>query len=234
MDDGIDIDEGKVHSQATGVIVSTGTASDPLDGGNGIDVDSLFESTQGDVRIADGMAIGIDGASTSEITIENSGTLVGRSGTAIEFAPNQGNSSLLLTGNSEIFGDVMLGSGDDQLIIDGLTSTSGKFSTVIFDGGAGTNGISFNDFSLSDILSFEIADVLVYLSLGAASNELFSGNLTNFSSWTFGSEGTFSTKALASQFMNPSVLPYRFLLSDFLDCGQAGHAFWDNSRLGSN
>lgn len=216
-DDGIDIDEGKVHNHATGVIVSTGSFSDPLDGGNGIDVDSLYEPSVGDVREAGPLtiinegyiegvnAIGTDGASTSEITIENSGTLVGRSGTAIEMSPTQGNSSLLLTGNSEIFGDVIFGAGDDMLIIDGLTS--GMLSTGIFDGGLGENSVFFNDFSLSNILSFDIADALIYMSFGIGGNELFSGKFTNFSLWTFGTDGTFSTEALASQFLNPSAVP---------------------------
>lgn len=216
-DDGIDIDEGKVHNHATGVIVSTGSLSDPLDGGNGIDVDSLYEPSVGDVREAGPLtiinegyiegvnAIGTDGASTSEITIENSGTLVGRSGTAIEMSPTQGNSSLLLTGNSEIFGDVIFGAGDDMLMVDGLTS--GMLSTGLFDGGLGENSVFFNDFSLSNILSFDITDALIYMSFGIGSNELFSGKFTNFSSWTFGSDGTFSTEALASQFMNPSAVP---------------------------
>ena len=198
-DDGIDIDEGKVHNHATGVIVSTGTASDPLVGGNGIDVDSLYEPTQGEVRTAGPLtivnegyiegvhAIGTDGASTSEITIENSGTLVGRSGTAIQFAPNQGDSSLKLSGNSEIIGDVIFGAGDD--------------------GGLGENSVFFNDFSLSNILSFDITDALIYMSFGIANNELFSGKFTNFSTWTFANDGSFSTEALAGKFMNPSAVP---------------------------
>jgi hypothetical protein len=218
-DDGIDIDEGKVHNHATGVIVSTGTASDPLVGGNGIDVDSLYEPTQGEVRTAGPLtivnegyiegvhAIGTDGASTSEITIENSGTLVGRSGTAIQFAPNQGDSSLKLSGNSEIIGDVIFGAGDDMLIVDGLTSTSGMLSTGIFDGGLGENSVFFNDFSLSNILSFDITDALIYMSFGIANNELFSGKFTNFSTWTFANDGSFSTEALAGKFMNPSAVP---------------------------
>lgn len=218
-DDGIDIDEGKVHNHATGVIVSTGSVSDPLEGGSGIDVDAMFEPTQGADRVAGPLtiinegyiegvrAIGTDDASTSEITIENSGSLVGRSGTAIQLAPNQGNSSLLLTGNSEIIGDVIFGAGDDNLIIEGLTSTSGMLSTGIFDGGLGDNSVFFNDFSLSNILSFDITDALIYMSFGIASNELFSGKFTNFSSWTFGADGTFSTEALASQFTNPSAVP---------------------------
>ncbi|WP_330110192.1 hypothetical protein [Methylophaga thalassica] len=216
-DDGIDIDEGKVHNHATGVIVSTGTESDPLNGGNGIDIDPLFEPNVGDVRTAGPLtiinegyiegvhAIGSDDASTSEVTVTNSGTLVGRSGTAIHFAPNQGNSSLTLTGNSEIIGDVMFGSGDDMVIIDGLTAT-GELSSGIFDGSLGNNSIIFKDFELSDILSFEISDALVYLSLGVDSGELLSGKFKNFSSWGFG-DGMFSTEYLASQFSNPSAVP---------------------------
>lgn len=218
-DDGIDIDEGKVHNHASGAIVSTGSLSDPLEGGNGIDVDSLYEPSVGEVREAGPLtiinegyiegvhAIGTDGASTSQITIENSGTLVGRSGTAIQFAPNQGDSSLLLSGNSEIIGDVIFGAGDDKLIIDGLTSTTGMLSTGIFDGGLGENSVFFNDFSLADILSFDMTDALIYMSFGIAGDELFSGKFTNFSSWTFGTDGSFSTEALASEFMNPSAVP---------------------------
>lgn len=112
---------------------------------------------------------------------------------------------MLLTGNSEIFGDVIFGAGDDMLMVDGLTS--GMLSTGLFDGGLGENSVFFNDFSLSNILSFDITDALIYMSFGIGSNELFSGKFTNFSSWTFGSDGTFSTEALASQFMNPSAVP---------------------------
>lgn len=217
-DDGVDIDEGKVHNHSTGVIVSTGTESDPLNGGNGIDIDPVFEPTKGDDRVAGPLtiinegyiegvhAIGSDEASTSEVTVTNSGTLVGRSGVAIGFAPNQGNSNLTLTGNSEIKGDVVFGSGDDMVIVEGLTTT-GQLSSGIFDGGEGINSIFFNDFELSDILSFEISDALVYLSLGVDSGELLSGKFKNFSSWGFGSDGMFSTEYLASQFSNPSAVP---------------------------
>ena len=112
-----------------------------------------------------------------------------------------------LSGNSEIIGDVIFGAGDDMLIVDGLTSTSGMLSTGIFDGGLGENSVFFNDFSLSNILSFDITDTLIYMSFGIASDELFSGKFTNFSSWTFGADGSFSTEALARQFMNPSAVP---------------------------
>ena len=57
-------------------------------------------------------------------------------------------------------GDVIFGAGDDKLIVDGLTSTSGMLSTGIFDGGLGENSVFFNDFSLSNILSNYISMVI--------------------------------------------------------------------------
>ncbi len=248
-DDGIDIDEGTVHNHATGVIVSSGTAADSLVGGNGIDIDSLFEPTIGSVRPAGDLtiinegyiegvnAIGADVASTSNVVVTNSGTLVGRSGTAIAFAPNQGDSKLILTGNSNVMGDVLFGSGDDMVVFDGLTKSSGLLSTGIFDGSDGNNSILFKDFSLADIFSFEIANALVYLSLGENSGELLSGTFANFSSWTFGTEGTFSSKYLASQFSNPSPVPLPAALPLFafgLMSLLAGRTRLLNRRNGAN
>lgn len=221
-DDGIDIDEGLVHNHATGVIVSTGSGSDPMNGGSGIDVDAMFEPTLGEDRAAGPLtiinqgyiegvrAIGTDEASTSEITIENSGILRGRSGTAIELASGQGDSNLLLTGDSQIFGNVIFGGGDDQLTVDGLTS--GLLIDGLFDGGAGDNSVFFNDFLLSDILSFDITRDLVNLSFGISDNdELFSGQFRNFGTWAFSDDGRFSTEELASRFgipvPGPSTLP---------------------------
>ncbi|WP_036860731.1 hypothetical protein [Porticoccus hydrocarbonoclasticus] len=216
-DDGIDIDEGRVHNHATGVIVSTGSASDSMDGGSGIDVDTLFEPTQGDVRPAGPLtiinegyiegvrAIGTDEASTSEITIENSGTLRGRSGTAIQLAPEQGDSSLLVSGDSNIFGDVIFGAGDDLLTVEGLTS--GLLINGIFDGGAGNNSVFLNDYLLSDLLSFEITDDLINLSLAILNNQVLSGQFINFATWTFSSDGPFSTEDLASRFATPVPTP---------------------------
>lgn len=215
-DDGIDLDEGQVHNHATGVIVSTGSASNPLEGGSGIDVDETFEPTVGDDRPAGPLtiinegyiegvrAIGTDKASTSEITIENSGTLRGRSGTAIELAPDQGDSSLLLTGNSEIFGDVIFGGGDDLLTVEGLTS--GLLINSLFDGGAGNNSVFFNDYDLTDLLSFKITNDLINLSFGM-NNEVLPGQFTNFDTWSFSTGDSFSTQELASQFMTPVPTP---------------------------
>lgn len=218
-DDGIDIDEGRVHNHATGVIVSTGSESDPMDGGSGIDVDGMFEPTVGGDRAAGPLtiinegyiegvrAIGTGETSTSGITIENSGTLRGRSDTAIELADGQGESSLLLTGNSEIFGDVIFGGGDDALTVDGLSATSGLLSDGIFDGGAGDNSVFFNDYVVSDLLSFEVIDDLIDLSFEFMDNSVLSGEFRNFSTWIFSNEESFSTAQLADRFMSANPVP---------------------------
>lgn len=218
-DDGIDIDEGRVHNHDTGVIVSTGSESNPMDGGSGIDVDGMFEPTVGDDRAAGALtivnegyiegvrAIGTDETSTSGITIENSGTLRGRSGTAIELADGQGDSSLLLNGNSEIFGDVIFGGGDDTLTVDGLSSTSGPLSDGIFDGGAGDNSVFFNDHVVSDLLSFEVIDDLIDLSFGSPDSNGISGQFRNFSTWIFSNEDSFTTAQLENRFMSASPVP---------------------------
>ncbi|WP_438957895.1 hypothetical protein [Porticoccus sp.] len=214
-EDGVQFASGTADNH--GVIVSTGSASDSMDGGSGIDVDTLFEPTQGDVRLAGPLtiinegyiegvrAIGTDEASTSEITIENSGTLRGRSGTAIQLAPEQGDSSLLVSGDSKIFGDVIFGAGDDLLTVEGLTS--GLLINGIFDGGAGNNSVFLNDYLLSDILSFKITDDLISLSLAILNNEVLSGQFINFATWTFSSDGPFSTEELASRFATPVPTP---------------------------
>ncbi|MBQ2262258.1 MAG: autotransporter outer membrane beta-barrel domain-containing protein [Loktanella sp.] len=123
-DDGIDIDEGVIHNYKTGVIVSTGAANDPRSGGSGIDIDPMFEPTVGTARVSgpvtiinegyiEGLyAIGVDPAHSSPVTIRNSGTLRGRSGTAISLGG--GDNTLELNGG-RIFGTVDLGGGTNTL-----------------------------------------------------------------------------------------------------------------------
>lgn len=124
-DDGVDIDEGLVHNYATGVIVSAGPNDDASKGG--IDIDALFEPTVGASGVAGpltiinegyiegGRAIAADELSTAQITIDNSGTLKGRAGTAIGLAPGQGNSRLIQRNGGLINGAVSMGAGDDVL-----------------------------------------------------------------------------------------------------------------------
>lgn len=136
-DDGIDVDEGVIHNHATGVIVSTGTESDPLDGGSGIDVDEEFEPTVGDDRVSGPLtitnegyiegvqAIGTDPSHASAITIENSGTLRGRSGTAIALG---GGDNVLELNGGRIFGTVDLGSGTNTLRVLGADAGAIHFA----------------------------------------------------------------------------------------------------------
>jgi len=116
----------------------------------------------------------------------------------VELAPTQGDSSLLLSGDSQIYGDVIFGGGDDQLTVDGLTS--GLLSDGVFDGGAGSNSVLFSDFDLADLLSFDVTDDLIGLSLGLMNNGLLSGQFRNFDTWFFADEGGFSTEELANRF----------------------------------
>lgn len=163
MDDGIDIDEGLIHNHVTGVIISAGPDNEPSHGG--IDVDPLFEPNTGSSRAAGPLtiinegyiegprAITTDIASTSEITVDNSGSLVGRSGVAIGFAPGQGDSRLIQRVGGSIWGDVIFGSGNDVLemrggqIVGNVDMSAGDDTLEIYAGrvtgvidlGSGTN-----------------------------------------------------------------------------------------------
>ncbi len=215
-DDGIDVDEGAIHNHAGGVIVSTGSADDPSIGGSGIDVDETFGPTVGENRpsgpltiINEGYiegvrAIGTDAASTAEITIENSGTMRGRSGTAIELAPGQDNSSLTLSGDSEIFGDVIFGGGDDLLTVGDVTS--GPLINSIFDGGTGDNTVQFTQLALADVTSARFGTEQISFSL-TTGDGLISGDFRNFGFWEFGTEDALTTSELRSALPQAVVVP---------------------------
>ena len=207
-DDGVDLDEGTIINQSGGVIVSTGAAGEPSNGGSGIDVDATFEPTVGGDSPAGPLTIenagyieginaigtdpGGDGepSSSSELTILNSGTLRGRSGIAIQMVPTQGDSSLTLSGDSEIFGDVIFGGGDDLLTVGDVTS--GPLINSVFDGGAGDNTVQFTDLMLGSVTSAIFATEEISLSLATNNGEI-SGDFTNFSSWQFGDENPLTT-----------------------------------------
>lgn len=223
-DDGVDIDEGTITNRAGGAIVSTGSADDPSIGGSGIDVDALFEPTVGDDRLAGALtivnegyiegvnAIGTDPgdidnaepSSTSELTIENSGTLVGRSGTAIQMAPTQGNSSLTLSGDSEIFGDVIFGGGDDVLTVGDVTS--GPLINSVFDGGDGDNTVRFTDLALADITSARFNSDFIRLAFDTDGNEI-AGDFENFGFWEFGDDDVRTTSQLLAELPQATPIP---------------------------
>ena len=213
-DDGIDVDEGTIRNHATGVIVTAGPDDDASKGG--IDIDETFGPTVGDDRpagpltiindgyIEGGRAIATDEASTSEITIENSGTLFGRSGTAIGLAPGQGDSSLTLSGDSEIFGDVLFGGGNDTLTIGAVGS--GPLINSVFDGGAGNNTVLFSELILDAVTSARFGPDLVKLTLDDGADGL-SGDFGNFGLWQFNDTEALTTAALRSALPGAVVVP---------------------------
>ncbi len=213
-DDGVDLDQGEVVN--SGAIVSTGADGDPSNGGSGIDIDETFEPTVGaDVpagpltientgHIEGVRAIGADSDSTSEITIENSGTLVGRSGTAIEMAPGQGDSSLTLDGDSAIFGDVLFGGGNDLLTVG--TVSSGPLINSVFDGGAGDNTVSFAALALGDVTTARFGSDLTALTLDTP-NGAISGAFRNFGLWQFGTAPALTTAEFRGALPQSVVVP---------------------------
>lgn len=188
-DDGIDVDEGRIVNEATGIIRSTAPDENT---NSGIDVDEVYDDEVSPERapgpltivnrglIEGPSAIGTDAASTSEIRVVNSGSLLGRGGTAIRLAENQGDSRLRLFGDSQIFGDVRFGGGNDILRIGDLTS--GLLGDGLFDGGAGSNRLIFSSLGLSDFLTFKLNGDQVDLSF-LANGDVISGSFLNFNDW---------------------------------------------------
>lgn len=213
-DDGVDLDQGTLVN--SGAIVSTGADGDPSNGGSGIDIDETFEPTVGQDAPAGPLtiqnsgyiegvrAIGADSDSTSELTIANSGTLVGRSGTAIEMAPGQGNSSLTLDGDSAIFGDVLFGGGNDLLTVG--TVSSGPLINSVFDGGAGDNTVSFAALALGDVTTARFGSDLTALTLDTP-NGAISGEFRNFGLWQFGTAPALTTAEFRSALPQSVVVP---------------------------
>jgi len=106
--DGIDLDDGTVTN--SGLIESLGAE-------DGIDFDpstaaSLVTNT-GTIRGS--IAINTDVADTGAQTIVNSGSLIGRSGTALNLG--DGNDTLILDDGSRISGLIEMGGGSDALVV---------------------------------------------------------------------------------------------------------------------
>lgn len=210
-DDGIDVDEGHIMNFTGGIIRST---APDQNSNSGIDVDEVYddgvspERAPGPLTIVnEGLiegpsAIGTDAASTSEIRITNSGTLNGRGGTAIRLADGQGDSRLHVLGESQIFGDVLFGGGNDLLHIGLLTS--GFLGSGIFDGGQGTNELVLDGFGLGDVLSFEVDGDRVDLSF-MSDGDRVAGTFLNFGQWEVGGQ-RYDVRALQDA-LSPQPVP---------------------------
>ncbi|TGD63033.1 VPLPA-CTERM sorting domain-containing protein [Tabrizicola sp. WMC-M-20] len=208
-DDGIDIDEGMITNHATGRIIATGA------GGNGIDIDPVFDNDRDAVRpsgkvtivntgyIEGPSAIGADPEATNSVEIHNSGMLVGRDRPAIALAPMQGDSLVSLTGGSQVFGDILFGAGNDVLEIKALGA--GFLFDGRADGGAGQNTLRLSDYLLSDIASFSLIDGVVQFALTTVAGKAM-GSFINFDTWLLGDGTRYTARDLADQFA-PVPLP---------------------------
>jgi len=212
-DDGIDVDEGIINNHVGGVIQSLPAPGE--DGGNGIDADDVLQTPDGDAPaglltidnaglIEGAKAIGVDENRTAAIDVINSGTLRGTSGVAIDLAPLQEDSSLTLSGDSQIFGDVIFGSGDDLVTVGDVTS--GPLINSAFDGGTGDNTVRFTDLMLASVTTAMFDGTKISLSL-ATENGLISGNFQNFGFWQFGDDEALSTAQLRDSLPQATPVP---------------------------
>lgn len=189
-DDGIDVDEGLIVNHLGGVIRST--APDANDN-SGIDIDPVYDDEINPLRPSGALtimnagliegpaAIGADPAATGTLTILNEGTLNGRGGTAIRMAPGQGASSVMATGQSEIYGDVLFGNSNDAFIVGEITS--GLLVDGLINGGGGVDIALFDSFELADFTQFDVSGNAVSLSFFSAS-DLLSASFLDFENWS--------------------------------------------------
>ncbi|MEP6020146.1 MAG: VPLPA-CTERM sorting domain-containing protein [Paracoccaceae bacterium] len=209
-DDGVDLDEGLIVNHAGATILST--APDTNDNG-GIDIDEIYDDGVSPERAPTGVTIVNDGtiegpnaintdvAAMSSLTLTNRGVLRGRGGTAINLAPDMGDSILNLEGTSEVFGDVLFGSGDDTVSVTNISS--GFLSTGFFDGDLGFDTAAFAS-TLADFQEFTVSGTQVDLSF-LSNGDLISATFLNFESWFVG--GTTYTTAAFEEAVNAVPLP---------------------------
>jgi hypothetical protein len=212
-DDGLDMDEGEVFNAATGVIRSRDL---PTGEGNGIDIDEVFDNgVTADLRpsgpvtiLNEGLiegprAIGSDPAATNSVTIRNSGTLRGTSGTAVALAPGQ-TGVLWLTQAGVIDGDVRFAGGDDTVHFSDLRPGAGIMG--LFDGGAGTDTVHF-EYLIGDVVSLTQVGDLIALALDIRADTLFAASFRNFEFWSFSDTDPLTTEALVARFAQPGPVP---------------------------
>ena len=210
-DDGVDLDEGFIFNRAGATILST--APDQNDNG-GIDIDEIYSDGVSEDRAPTGVtiinegtiegpnAINTDIAATSSLDLTNRGVLRGRGGTSINLAPDMGDSTLNIEGASEIFGDVLFGSGNDTVTVSDLSS--GLLSTGLFDGDLGTDTVEF-DFALSLFSSFDVTGDRIDLSFLSDGVEVL-GTFLSFESWIVDGQ-SFTSSSLSAAINDVPAVP---------------------------
>lgn len=129
--DGIDLDDGTVLN--TGIITALGT-EDGVDFDENGTAPSMLTNTG---VISGNIAVNADGADTQEQTILNTGTLIGKSGTAV--ALQGGNDTLRVGTGSLVDGVIDLGTEDDMFEI--VSPVAGVYRFVSMPG-VETNGFN--------------------------------------------------------------------------------------------
>lgn len=147
---------GTVNKQGTGTTILTGdntyTGTTTVSGGTLL-INGDQEAATGDITVADGGALGGEGSTGAEVTVENGGSLVGRSESTFTMA------GLTLNASSTV--DITLGSADaDELFaVDGDLVLDG---TLNIDTDTGFGGGLYRLFTYSGTLTdntLEIGDV---------------------------------------------------------------------------
>ncbi len=206
-DDGIDIDEGIVHNHATGVIISA--APDSVRDSGGIDIDPVLQipgvpdaehppagalTIINEGYIEGPRAIVADLDSIAPLDITNAGTLVGRSGVAIDLAPGQGDTTITLRDGSVIDGDILFGAGGLNTLVLGpfadgarMSGTVGAREDAGFDLAFGT-GFALEDFR-AYLLRGDRFDLHLAAGTGTIGFALFGVNAVAFDGQSFTAQG---------------------------------------------
>jgi ABC-type phosphate transport system substrate-binding protein len=210
-DDGIDLDEGVIMNYLGAAIRST--APDTNNNG-GIDIDEVYDDGVSNERLPTGVTIVNDGtiegpkgintqaAVASSLNLTNRGVLNGRGGIAVHLASGMDDSIVTIDGNSEIYGDVRFGEGDDKVQILGLTSAA--LSTGLFDGGLGENTVEVA-LPLSDIEAFRVEGDRVDMSFSFGNGPII-GSFVKFDNWLIDGQN-YDSVALAEAVNNVAGLP---------------------------
>ena len=148
--DAIDIDSGYVRNGATGIIRST--FGDAIDFDQG-DADATIDNyglITGQIAILVEKGGSVDPANIKAQTVNNRGTIIGTSGTALDLGA--GDDVLNQYAGATIIGGADFGEDADIVnIIGALTGTLGQGG--LFDGNRGIDLLSFDSYRFADIVS---------------------------------------------------------------------------------
>lgn len=193
-EDGIDVDSGVIRNTATGLIGGIGF------GAGGIDIDDIPDEDKSDYTTLEveidnaGLILGdvgilVDPMNDQTQTVRNSGVIAGFFGVGVDLGA--ADDFMAMIGDGEVFGDVLLGDGDD--ILDVSMASSGLVGgfAAFFDGGSEVTG-DLIDFGATrtqaDIIGFDDRDPtrmrLVFSGMDGRTTVLF----TDFELFKFGAD----------------------------------------------